>query len=177
MQYTNPLHRFAVSCDMELIRTYDVQISKLEAEIVRQAKKDQGRDYHLLNTVQGIGRALSMTILFEIDTIERFPTVKDFLSYCRLVKGSVASAGKIKGLTGGKMGNAYLRWAFGEAAIIAKRNHPLLTPNASLPLRSRKEPARTETNPKSELGRRNVNPRTENTHHWEPALREARSFS
>jgi transposase len=71
-----------------------------------------------------------MTILFEIDTIKRFPSVKDFLSYSRLVKGSVASAGKFKGLTGGKMGNAYLRWAFGEAAIIAKRNHPLLTPYA-----------------------------------------------
>jgi len=26
--------------------------------------------------------------------------VKDFLSYCRLVKGTVASAGKIKGLRG-----------------------------------------------------------------------------
>lgn len=28
------------------------------------------------------------------------------------------------------MGNDYLRWAFGEAAVIAKRNHPLLTPYA-----------------------------------------------
>ena len=71
-----------------------------------------------------------MTLLFEVDTITRFPTVKDFLSYCRLVKGSVASAGKVKGLTGGKMGNAYLRWTFGQAAVIAKRNHALLTPYA-----------------------------------------------
>jgi len=127
-QYTNPLHKFSVACDMNMIRAYDVQIDKLEAEIVRQAKKALGRDYHLLLSVPGIGRVLAMTLLFEIDTIERFPTVKDFLSYCRLVKGSVASAGKVKGLTGGKMGNAYLRWAFGEAAVIAKRNHPLLTP-------------------------------------------------
>lgn len=127
-QYANPLHRFAVSCDMDMIRTYDVQVEKLEAEIVRQAKQDLGRDYHLLLSVPGIGRVLTMTLLFEIDTIERFPTVKDFLSYCRLVKGSVASAGKVKGLTGGKMGNAYLRWAFGQAAIVAKRNNPLLTP-------------------------------------------------
>jgi transposase len=57
------------------------------------------------------------------------PTVKDFLSYCRLVKGTVASAGKIKGLRGAKLGNPYLRWAFGEAAIIAKRD-PLLGPLA-----------------------------------------------
>lgn len=129
-QVEHPLHRMAVACDMEVIRAYDRQIELLEAEIIRQAKELLGRDYHLLLTVPGIGRVLGMTILFELDTIERFPTVKDFLSYCRLVKGSVASAGKVKGLTGGKMGNAYLRWAFGEAALIAKRNHPLLTPYA-----------------------------------------------
>jgi transposase len=62
--------------------------------------------------------------------IERFPTVKDFLSYCRLVKGTVASAGKIKGLRGAKLGNPYLRWAFGEAAVIAKRDHALIGPLA-----------------------------------------------
>ncbi len=129
-QYSNPLHKFAASCDMDMIRAYDGQIEKLEAEVIRQAKKGLGRDFHLLLSVPGIGRVLAMTLLFEIDTIGRFPTVKDFLSYCRLVKGSVASAGKLKGLTGGKMGNAYLRWAFGEAAVIAKRNHPLLTPYA-----------------------------------------------
>ena len=129
-QYSNELHRFSVSRDMDMIRAYDAQIVKLEAEITRQAKRHCGRDYHLLLSVPGIGRVLAMTLLFEIDTIERFPTVKDFTSYCRLVKGSVASAGKVKGLTGGKMGNGYLRWAFGEAAVIAKRNHPLLTPYA-----------------------------------------------
>ena len=52
--------------------------------------------------------------------------MKDFCSYCRLVKGSVASAGKLKGTRGAKLGNPYLRWAFGEAAVIGKRDHPLL---------------------------------------------------
>lgn len=131
-QYTHPLHRMAATCDMDMIRVYDQQIDKLEREIIRQAKTHEARDYHLLLTVPGVGRILGMTILFELDTIERFPTVKDFTSYCRLVKGSVASAGKIKGLCGGKMGNAYLRWAFGEVAIVAKRNHPLLTPYAQM---------------------------------------------
>jgi transposase len=114
---------------MNMIRAYDEQIKTLEREIVRQAKREMGRDYHLLLSVPGIGQVLAMTLLFEIDTIERFPTAKEFLSYCRLVKGSVASAGKLKGLTGGKMGNAYLRWAFGQAAVIAKR-HPLIGPYA-----------------------------------------------
>jgi transposase len=53
-----------------------------------------GRDYTLLQTVPGIGQHLGATLLYEIGDIERFPTVKDFLSYCRLVKGTVASAGK-----------------------------------------------------------------------------------
>lgn len=128
--YTHPLHKVAVSCDMNIIRAYDVEIEKLETEIVRQVKDGRECAFNILLSIHGIGRVLAMTILFEIDTIKRFPTVKDFLSYCRLVKGSVASAGKVKGLTGGKMGNAYLRWAFGEAAVIAKRNHPLITPYA-----------------------------------------------
>src|SRR6266516_4726554 len=64
-------------------------------------------------TVPGIGETLGLTLLYEIGEIERFPTVKDFLSYCRLVKGTVASAGKIKGLRGAKLGNPYLRWTFG----------------------------------------------------------------
>lgn len=129
-QYANPLHQFGASCDMEMVRAYDRQIARLDQEALRQAKTHLNRDYHLLLTVPGVGRVLGLTILFEMDTVTRFPTVKDFLSYSRLVKGSVASAGKVKGLSGGKMGNAYLRWAFGEAAVLAKRNHPLLKPYA-----------------------------------------------
>lgn len=127
-QYQNPHHQLALRCDMALIKAYDQEIDRLERTIMLHAKHHQSRDYHLLMSIHGIGKTLAMTILFEMDTVDRFPTVKDFVSYCRLVKGSVASAGRIKGITGGKMGNPYLRWAFGEAAVICKRHHPLLTP-------------------------------------------------
>jgi len=131
-QYSDPLHKLAVKCDMELIRSYDRRIELIDQRLAEQARRVHGRDFALIKTVPGIGKVLALTILFEIDTIDRFPTVKDFTSYCRLVKGSVASAGKVKGLCGGKMGNAYLRWAFGQAAVICKRNHPLLTPYAEM---------------------------------------------
>jgi transposase len=130
IQYENPLHRLSASCEIDMIRAYDVQILKLEDEILKHAKGHEGNYYALLNTVPGIGRILAMTIIFEMDTVERFPSVGDFLSYSRLVKGSIASAGKFKGLAGGKMGNAYLRWAFGEAAVLGKGHHPLLAPYA-----------------------------------------------
>ena len=130
-QYENPLNRLAASSEMELIRAYDEQIATLEKEIVRLAQQQESRDYRLLLTVPGIGPILAITILYEVDTIERFPTVKDFLSYARLVKGSVASAGKLKGLSGGKMGNGRLRWAFGEAAVLCRLTpHALLRPHA-----------------------------------------------
>jgi transposase len=129
-QYADPLLKLAVECDMELIRSYDRRIEILDQRLAAQARREHGRDFALLMTVPGIGKVLALTLLFEIDSIGRFPSVKDFVSYSRLVKGSVASAGKVKGLKGGKMGNPYLRWAFGEAAVIAKRNHPLLTPYA-----------------------------------------------
>jgi hypothetical protein len=124
----HPLRQIALKNDLAMIGHFDQQIFQLEEELQRQTKQVAARDYALLQTVPGIGETLGLTILHEIGDIARFPTVKDFVSYCRLVKGTVASAGKIKGLRGAKLGNPYLRWAFGEAAVIAKRDHHLVRP-------------------------------------------------
>jgi len=126
----HPLRQIALKNDLAMISHFDRQIVQLEEELQRQTKKVASRDYALLQTTPGIGENLGLTILYEIGDVARFPTVKDFLSYCRLVKGTVASAGKIKGLRGAKLGNPYLRWAFGEAAVIAKRDHFTIGPLA-----------------------------------------------
>jgi len=125
-QYGNPVHRFSAQMNMEMIRSYDRQIGQIEQRLKTESRKDFAVELAVLKSVAGIGQILALTILYEIDTIDRFPAVKDFLSYCRLVKGSVASAGKFKGLKGAKMGNSYLRWAFEQAAIGAKRCDPLI---------------------------------------------------
>jgi len=122
----HPLHQITAEVDLHMIRQYDLMILRLERELLRITKRDSWKEFNLLQTIPGIGRSLALTILYEMDRAERFPTVKNFLSYARLVKGSVASAGKIKGLRGGKLGNPYLRWAFGEAAVIAKRSHEMI---------------------------------------------------
>jgi len=126
----HPLRQIALKNELAMVRHFDHQIFQLEEELQRQTKQVACREYALLQTVPGIGENLGLTLLYEIGNIERFPTVKDFLSYCRLVKGTVASAGKIKGLRGAKLGNPYLRWAFGEAAVIAKRDHSRIGPLA-----------------------------------------------
>jgi hypothetical protein len=63
-------------------------------------------------------------LLYEIHQIDRCPRVQDFASYCRLVKGAQASAGKRAGTAGTKSGNAHLKWAFSEAAVLVLRDHP-----------------------------------------------------
>ena len=65
-----------------------------------------------------------MVLLYEIHDISRFPTVQDFVSYCRLVKPKKESAGKTYGFIGAKIGNAHLKWAFSEAAVLFLRNNP-----------------------------------------------------
>lgn len=50
--------------------------------------------------------------------------MQDFVSYCRLVKCAKESAGKRYGTSGTKIGNAYLKWAFSEAAVLFLRANP-----------------------------------------------------
>ena len=47
-----------------------------------------------------------------------------FASYARLVKCAKESAGKKSGYSGKKIGNAYLKWAFSEAAVLFLRGNP-----------------------------------------------------
>jgi transposase len=126
----DPVYQFALANQLTLISHFDEQIRALETKLNQLTKQFAARDYALLQTVPGIGQHLGATLLHEIGDIRRFPSVKDFLSYCRLVKGTVASAGKLKGLRGAKFGNPYLRWAFGEAAVIAKRDRIVIGPLA-----------------------------------------------
>lgn len=72
----------------------------------------------------GIGRILALVILYEIQDINRFPTVQQFCSYARLVKCSKESAGKTYGYSGKKIGNAYLKWACSEAAVLFLKGNP-----------------------------------------------------
>ena len=74
--------------------------------------------------IRGVGPIIGLTILYEVENIERFERVQDFLSYARLVKCQKESAGKKYGTSGKKIGNAHLKWAFSEAALLFIRFNP-----------------------------------------------------
>ncbi|MGH8497872.1 MAG: transposase [Methylococcales bacterium] len=97
----------SIELDLNLIEFYDQQLGKVEWYIQKQAKVCDLHSLILLRTVSGIGEILSLVILYEIHTIDRFPTVQDCSSYRRLVNCKKESAGKGYGTTGRKIGNAY----------------------------------------------------------------------
>jgi transposase len=68
--------------------------------------------------VPGIGKLVAYTLLLEIDDIQRFPSVRHFHSYCRLVPGAQDSGGKTRHKPS-RDGNRYLKIAFHHAAMRA----------------------------------------------------------
>ena len=123
-RFDDPSVRLSVEADLDMIEHYDKIIQSLERHILEQAKGHYAKELVLLRSIPGVGPIISLTILFEIDTIERFTTRQQFASYCRLVRPRHESAGKQYAAKGSKIGNPYLKWAFSEAAIHAARLSP-----------------------------------------------------
>jgi transposase len=116
--------RKSVEMDLALIDHYDKLLTDVELYITKSAKVHDLDAFHRLRSVPGIGKILTLVILYEIHDIHRFPTVQDFVSYARLVKCSKESAGKRLGFSGAKIGNAHLKWAFSEASVLFLRQNP-----------------------------------------------------
>jgi transposase len=123
-RFPHPSIQKSIEVDLLLIDYYDTLLTDLELFIVRSAKEHDANVFYRLRSVHGIGKILALVILYEIHDIGRFPRVQDFLSYSRLVKCAKESAGKRQGTSGKKIGNAHLKWAFSEAAVLFLRNNP-----------------------------------------------------
>jgi transposase len=78
-------------------------------------------EFAVLKTVPGIGETLSTIIMLETGPIERFSSAGNYSSYARCVGSGRYSNSKKKGEGNRKNGNAYLAWAFVEAAHFAMR--------------------------------------------------------
>jgi transposase len=112
-----------IDLDMAVLECYARELSKIECFLEQQAKQHNPVHWHLLKSISGIGRILGLTIIFEIGHIERLESVQKFASNARLVKCKAESAGKSYGTQGNKIGNAHLKWAFSEAAVLYLRGN------------------------------------------------------
>jgi transposase len=82
-------------------------------------------DVQRLLWIPGIGKMNAFTILLEVDDINRFPDIKNFFSYCRLVPSARNSGSKSKQHSS-KDGNKYLKVAFSDAAVHAVQYYPVI---------------------------------------------------
>jgi transposase len=123
-RFADPAVQKSIEVDLALITYYDALLREVELTILQTARHHDANPLYLLQTVPGIGKILSLGLLYEIHPINRFPRVQDFVSYCRLVKCAKESGGKRFGTSGTQIGNAHLKWAFSEAAGLYLRDHP-----------------------------------------------------
>jgi transposase len=109
----------AMQANLAVIATLNLEIGRLEARLLEGAKLRP--DYVRLKSIPGIGEVLAIVIMLETGDVTRFAHVGNFASYARCVDSARYSNGKKKGEGNTKNGNAYLVWAFIEAANFARR--------------------------------------------------------
>jgi transposase len=109
---------------LDQIRLTQNHIIALEQAIEQQTGFHE--NVERLKVLPGFGLVCAWTVVAEIGDITRFPSDKQFVSYCRLVPGSKDSGGKHRHRSKNKDGNRYLRIAFNQAAIVAYRDYPVV---------------------------------------------------
>jgi transposase len=109
----------AMKANVAIVQALQTQIDVLEERLLHQVSLRP--EFCLLKTMPGVGEVLATVIMLETGDIERFADVGNFASYARCVKSAHYSNGKKKGEGNTKNGNAYLIWAFIEAANFARR--------------------------------------------------------
>jgi hypothetical protein len=95
-RFAEPSVQKSIAVDLALIDHYDRLLTELELYIVTTAKAHDANAFYRLRSVPvlrylRIGKILALVILYEIDAIQRFPRVQDFVSYPEVSKGGSSS--------------------------------------------------------------------------------------
>jgi transposase len=123
-RFADPAVQKSIEVDLALITYYDALLRDVELTIVTTAKHHDAQTLYLRHTVPGIGKILSLVLLYEMHDMARCPRVQDVASSGRLVTCAKESAGKRSGTSGSNMGHAPLKWAFSEATVLFLRANP-----------------------------------------------------
>lgn len=114
---------------LRLLDGLAAELKLIRAEI-RKALQDDPRAA-LLMSMPGVGELIAYLILYEIGDAKRFSDARHFASYCCLVPRTRQSAEHVHHGHVGRAGNLMLKWAFVEAAHVAKRKDPHMRAIAS----------------------------------------------
>jgi hypothetical protein len=120
--YDNEDLALALTTTINVIEALTEQTLVLERAVLKKARLRD--EFEPLLSVWGIGKILALTIMYEAGDMNRFASPGNFASYCRCVDARRFSNGKKKADNNAKNGNAFLAWAFIEAAHFAVRFYP-----------------------------------------------------
>jgi len=132
------LYQLQASCHAAQIALLTQQITTLERALYPYLIPDA--DVQRLLWIPGLGKVNAFTIYTEIDGIARFPSPRQFFSYCRLVPGADNSGGRSRHRSGSKAGSRYLKLAFSHAGIRAVPYYPEI--RAFFKAKARQKPIR-----------------------------------
>jgi transposase len=129
-------YQLQATCHTAQLQLLSEQITTLERALHPHLLPNA--DVQRLLWIPGLGTVNAFTIYTEIDGITRFPSARQFFSYCRLVPGAANSAGRTRQRSGAKAGNRYLKLAFSHAAVRAVQYYPEI--RAFYKAKARKKP-------------------------------------
>ena len=132
------LYQLQASCHVAQIQLLEEQIRTVERALYPFLIPNA--DVQRLLWIPGLGKVNAFTVYTEIDGIARFPSERQFFSYCRLVPGADNSAGRTRHRSGSKAGNRYLKLAFSHAGIRAVQYYPEI--RAFFKAKARRKPIR-----------------------------------
>jgi hypothetical protein len=110
--------------DLALSDASDCLLTTLELALAQTATAHEAQTFYRVRASSGVGKLLALVRLDELQAIHRCPRVQAFVPYGRLVKWAKEAAGTRDGTAGTQLGNAYLKGACAEAAVLCWRNHP-----------------------------------------------------
>jgi transposase len=119
-KFTDEEIKLTIESDLNIIDSLDKVINTIEKRIRKVVVEKDREDFNILKSFPGIGEILALIIIYETDTISRFPSPQKFSSYSRVVKPQRESSGKKTDDKNKKIGNPYLKWAFSQAAVYAR---------------------------------------------------------
>jgi transposase len=132
-----PLARFEAGLHQDQISVLTHQIKEIE-RLLNPVLLPELEVQRLL-WIPGIGRQAAFTIYLEVGDIQRFPSDRQFCSYCRLVPGAKNSGGSRRHARS-KEGNRYLKSAFRNAGVRAVQYEPTVKAWYQKKLRAKGKP-------------------------------------
>jgi hypothetical protein len=123
-RFTDPALQTSIEVALALIDPDARLLRELELDSVHLAKHHAANVFYRLRCIPGVGKILARVLRYDSHASHRCPRVQAFVSSCRLVNCATEAAGKRDGHLGAKIGKAYRKWAFSEAAVRFLRNNP-----------------------------------------------------